>query len=326
MQCDLAPLQQPVILRQQFADWPLVKAARESEQALAGYICAFAPRQAVKAFAGGKEIEGRYFYSEDFRGLNFDRIELTLTQLFERLHDIAARGSGESVYAGAIPLKAELEALLAANCNPLLDPSIEQLSSLWIGNQGVTATHYDLPQNVAGVVCGRRRFTLFPPEQLDNLYLGPLDITLAGQPVSMVDLEDPDLTRFPKFAAALDTAVTGVLDPGDGIYIPSMWFHHVRSLDDLGVLMNFWWRDAAPHMFTPMFTMLHAMLSVKGLPEYEKQCWKRMFEQYVFEENGDPMTHLPEHARGFFGDLDAEKVARLRLYLLHSLGGQPRQS
>ena len=142
---------------------------------------------------------------------------------------------------------------------------------------------------------------------------------------SLVSIHDPDFERFPKFGKALETARTTVLEPGDAIYLPSMWFHNVESLDWLGVLVNFWWRDAAAHMFTPMFTMLHAMLSIKGMPDYEKACWKRMFDHYVFEVDGDPMAHVPEEARGFFGDLDADKVARLRLYLLHSLGGQPRQ-
>ena len=223
------------------------------------------------------------------------------------------------------PLKGPLAPFLAANGNTLIAPEVEQLSSLWVGNRGVTATHYDLPQNIAVCVHGRRRFTVFSPDQLDNLYIGPLDRTLAGQPVSLVSLHDPDLEQYPKFADALASAQTTILDPGDAIYLPSMWFHNVESLDWLGVLVNFWWRDAAAHMFTPMFTMLHAMLSIKGMPEYEKACWKRMFDHYVFELDGDPMAHVPEEARGFFGDLDPEKVARLRLYLLHSLGGQPRQ-
>ncbi len=325
LRSNIAPAHEPVILRQQFADWPVVAASRRSEESLIEYIRGFAPQQRVKAFVGRKEIEGRFFYDAEFRGFNFDRMEFELAKLFERLHAVRESGSGESVYAGAIPLKGDLDPFLKENRNSLVDPATEQLSSLWIGNRGVTATHYDLPQNVAAVVHGRRRFTLFPPEQLNNLYLGPLDTTLAGQPISLVDLDRPDFDRFPRFERALDAAKTGVLEAGDAIYIPSMWFHNVQSLDHLGVLVNFWWRDAAMHMFTPMFTMLHAMLSIKGMPEYEKRCWKRMFEQYVFEENGDPMAHVPEHARGFFGELDAEKIARLRAYLLHSLGGEPRR-
>lgn len=319
---EIVPTHRPVVLRGQFHDWPIVTRFRAGEGER--YVRSFAESHPVQAFRGAGDIEGRYFYSDDFRGVNFDRIELTLGGLFDELGATAGREAPDSLYAGAIPLKGPLAGLLDENANRLLPTSVEQLSSLWVGNRGITATHYDLPQNVAVVVNGRRRFTLFPPEQLDNLYLGPLDSTLAGQPISMVHLHEPDFERFPRFRAALDAAMTAVLEPGDALYLPSMWFHNVESLDSLGVLVNFWWRDAAAHMFTPMFTMLHAMLSIKGMPDYEKDCWRRMFEQYVFETNGEPMAHLPDQARGFFGEMTPDKAARLRLYLLQSLGGKPR--
>ena len=71
---------------------------------------------------------------------------------------------------------------------------------LWLGNAIRVATHYDLMENIGVVVAGRRRFTLFPPDQLANLYMGPLELTPAGTPVSLVDPDAPDLARFPRFA------------------------------------------------------------------------------------------------------------------------------
>ena len=81
------------------------------------------------------------------------------------------------------------------------------VARIWAGTDAVTApTHYDISDNIACVVGGHRRFTFFPPEQLPNLYVGPLDFTPAGQPTSMVKLAEPDMQRYPRFAQALAAA------------------------------------------------------------------------------------------------------------------------
>mgnify|MGYP001249368677 CR=1 FL=1 len=95
-------------------------------------------------------------------------------------------------------------------------------AGLWIGNKIQVPLHNDFPNNVACVIGGRRKFTLIPPNQFENLYVGPIDFTPAGRAVSMVDLQNPDLDKYPKFAVALEHALTAELSPGDIIYIPSM--------------------------------------------------------------------------------------------------------
>ena len=92
---------------------------------------------------------------------------------------------------------------------------MEQLASLWIGNRTRTAAHFDLPQNIACVISGRRRFTVFPIGQLPNLYVGPLDFTPAGQAISLVDFHAPDFERYPRFREALRHAQVAELEPGD---------------------------------------------------------------------------------------------------------------
>jgi len=322
---EVVPRAEPALLPGLVADWPIVTAAGESAAALAGYVQAFGPQHAVRYFHGEPGIRGRFFYSDDLRGFNFEKRETTLADLLQQLLNCEAADDPPSIYAGAIPLRDELAALLAQNANPLLDSGIEQLASIWIGNRGRTATHWDLPQNIACVVAGRRRFTLFPPEQLPNLYIGPIDFTLAGQPISLVDLHNPDFERFPRFREALASAQVVELGPGDALYLPSMWFHHVESLDALGMLINFWWRDAAPHMFTPLFTLLHGLLSLRDLPEAEREIWRGVFDHYIFSGGEDAMRHVPEAARGVYGELTPEKLARLRAHLIRTLGGEPRR-
>jgi hypothetical protein len=112
---------------------------------------------------------------------------------------------------------------------------------VWIGNAGKVATHNDPVENVAVVAAGRRRFTLFPPSAEDDLYLGPKHPTPAGARISMVHVTAPDLDRYPRFASALEVAQEAELSPGDAIFIPRDWFHHVEALERFNVLVNYWW-------------------------------------------------------------------------------------
>ena len=317
---DIVAAARPAVLRGLCAGWPAVAAAQAGDDALAAFLRAAAIEEPFEAWFGDPEIGGRFGYSPDFSGFNHERKLATVGQLLDLLLRQRGHAKPFSMYAGGIPIRKHLPKLLPDIPMPLLDPGREMLISLWLGNRTRTAAHWDLPQNLACVVAGRRRFTLFPTEQVRNLYVGPLDFTLAGQPTSLVDLDAPDLELNPRCADALEAAETAELGPGDALYLPSLWWHGVASLDELGAMVNFWWRDGDPPFLTPLNALYHAVITMKHLPPAELAAWRAFFDFYVFGDHGDPAAHLPEQARGILGRRTPELVARVKALLARALG------
>jgi hypothetical protein len=193
------------------------------------------------------------------------------------------------------------------------------LGSIWIGNRTTATAHFDMSHNLAVCAVGKRRFTLFPPEQVENLYPGPLEPTPGGQVVSMVDFRDPDWQRFPRFREAVAAGQVADLEPGDVLFYPALWWHHVEALEAFNVLVNYWWNTSPAFMDTPWNTILHGMLSLRDRPEPEKQAWRALFDYYIFGPGDRPVAHLPEAAQGALAPLDDMRARRLRAMLLNKL-------
>lgn len=313
---EIVPGGRPAILRNVVSDWPMVQLGRSSTTALSDHIRTAATDQPTPIWSGPPEIEGRFFYSDDLKGFNHTQENAPLGTLLDRMAAHHDDPSPPGFYAGGVPFRPCLPGLLAETPMPLLDPSIQRRTSLWIGNRVRTACHWDLPQNLACVVAGRRRFTLFPTDQIANLYIGPVDFTLSGQPISLVDFARPDFDKFPRFAEAMEQAEIAELSPGDVLYMPSLWFHHVESLDPFGAMVNFWWRDAPDYMSPPIFTLLHGLMTLRDLNHRERQAWRVIFDHYLFRpDNEDPMAHIPPDARGLFASMTPEIERRLKATL-----------
>jgi len=316
---EIVPKGEPAVFRGLVADWPVVHAGMAGPKVLAQMLQDAATDEPFQAWFAPPEIKGRFNYNADLSGFNFERKLATVDQLLDLLLRQLGHETPYSMYAGGIPIQKHLPRLIPNIPVTMLDMARETLISLWLGNQTHTATHWDQSQNLACVVAGRRRFTVFPPEQLKNLYVGPLEFTLAGQPTSLVDIDAPDLETYPRFAEALQAARRAELGPGDALYIPAMWWHDVLSLQDFGCLINFWWRDAEPPLLTPLNALYHAVVTMRDLPPNEMAAWRNMFNHYIFGDNGDAVEHLPQNARGILGKRTPELVARVKKLLLDAL-------
>lgn len=306
----------PAVLRGLVSQWPAVQAAL-SPAGVASYLKRFDTGRPAELFVGPPGIEGRYFYSEDMAGFNFERRGERIGAILDRLAEPAGQEPVPSVYMGAVPIAEHLPGFQAENRLELLDPQIGP--RLWIGSASIVAPHYDLSDNIACVVAGRRRFTLFPPDQVSNLYVGPIDHTIAGQPASMVSVRNPDFARHPRFAQALEAAETADLEPGDAIYIPSLWWHGVQSFDRLNVLVNSWWDDQPADAGSPFEALVHGILAVSALPAPRRAAWRAMFDHYVFQTGDDPAAHLAPQHRGVLGVSTPALRARIKEFLMRGL-------
>ncbi len=308
---------EPVVLRGLVSRWPMVKAARESAQAGIRYLRMFDQEATVGAWFGAPEIEGRFFYSDDMRGFNFQPQRLKFSAVLDTLQAHLGNARPPAVYVGSTTVDTCLPGLRADN--DLALGAVQALMSLWVGNRTRIAAHHDLPDNLACVAAGRRRFTLFAPSEVGNLYVGPIDFTPAGQSISLVDFAKPDLVKFPKFADALEHAQVVELEAGDAIFLPSMWWHHVEALDSFNVLVNYWWRQSPEYMDSPMSALLLAMMTLRDLPAEQRKAWQGLFDHYVFAADEHTAEHIPAAARGALLTLDSDASRVLRARLLKSL-------
>jgi hypothetical protein len=323
---DIVAQAQPALLKGVVADWPAVKAAQSSDRDVADYIKRFDSGKPAEVWLGEPQIQGQFFYGDSLDKLNFRKAPATLSATLDHLLSLADQNNPPSVYIQSTAVSAYLPDFTADNRLKLL-PDVPP--RLWVGNRLRVQTHYDPVDNIACVVAGRRRFTLFPPQQVVNLYVGPFEKTVAGAPVSMAPIENPDFDRFPRLREALDHAVTVELEPGDGLFIPYFWWHHVQSLSAFNILVNYWW-DEQPHQNAEaMDAFLHAVLALRDLSPARRDIWKTMFEHYVFQANGDPMAHLPPADRGALGPMSGDALGQARRRLVERLFSRwapPRRS
>lgn len=313
----LATTEEPVVLRGLVDHWPVVRMAQTSDEALLNYLLKFDEGTVVPVSAGSPSLGGRIFYNHDYNGPNAERGTAKLSEVLMQISEHGAKPSPPLIYLASASVGDCLPGFREEN--DLQFEPYSPLVSIWLGTRTRIAAHNDLPLNVACVVAGERRFILFPPDQLANLYVGPFELTPAGRPISFVDFEKPDLEKFPRFSEALKAATVAELSPGDALFIPSMWWHHVEATGSFNALVNYWWRTVPSFLGTPQDVLNHAMLTIRDLPETEKEIWRDIFDYYIFRNSADIVDHIPEHIRGILAPMNEERARSVRAFLLNRL-------
>jgi hypothetical protein len=316
---ELLAANEPRVLRGLVADWGITRAGLQSDQAAMDYLRSFYNGKIISASFGGPEIAGRLFYNADFTDLNFASKRMRLDDALAQIDAHRADERPPTIYIGSTIVDTCLPGFRKDNDLGFAAHGLEPPPAIWIGNRTIASCHYDAPNNIACCVVGRRRFTLFPPDQIFNLYPGPLDPTPGGQAISLVDLANPDFEKYPRFRAALEAGLSAEVGPGDAMFIPSMWWHHVEGLSAFNTLVNYWWSSVPVYIPTPMHALYHAIWAVRDRPENEKRAWRDVFEYYVFGPAGRAGEHVPPAARGPLGSIDETQARLIRAMLINKL-------
>jgi hypothetical protein len=172
-------------------------------------------------------------------------------------HEVSVASAARAVFGGA-SMKMYCRARVSARCAELAGVDIIARvfdadaklanSRVWFGRGGyVTPLHYDLCHGFLAQKVGRKTFTMFAPDDFRKLYPRrdrPEVSRVDYDAYASGDARQRDM--FPDFADAQAMVVT--LEPGDVLYTPPFWWHHVRSMDDgdgavVSVLVPF---DLAP--------------------------------------------------------------------------------
>ncbi|MCW8832044.1 MAG: cupin-like domain-containing protein [Colwellia sp.] len=316
---DIVPRYEPAILKNHVAKWPSVISAKQSEKSICDYL--------TKQYAGGNvrfarlaaKHHGIFSYNEDITGFNFTREVGPLGVFLAEVYNNSKQKGSDTLALQSALISDYFPQFSQDNTLELFDKKASP--RIWIGNDAVVSAHFDDAENIACVVSGKRRFTLFPPNQIDNLYAGPIDFTPAGAQVSLVDFSNPDFAKFPKFRNALSHALVAELEPGDALYLPSLWWHHVQAYGGVNILVNYWCGGsiASRAKPAPLDAMLMAILAIRELPQDQKNAWQDFFNYYIFSQQNEKNAHIPEHALGILGNLSSKHHKDLRNWLITQL-------
>jgi hypothetical protein len=219
--------EKPVILTRMIEDWPALRRwTPEYFQARFGHV-----ELDVEQLERGRPGENESYLES----------MTTRTMTIARYIELCQGRTDGSIYAAQQPLR-ELLPEAARDIRPI--PYLSRLlcraagtsELLWIGSRGcASGLHFDKAHNFNIQLHGRKKWVIFPREQQPLLYLPS---TLKKAHFSPIDFDAPDYERFPRYREA--TPIEFDVEPGETLFLPVGWVHHVRTLE-FSIGLNLWW-------------------------------------------------------------------------------------
>ena len=201
--------------------------------------------------------------------------------------------------------------------------------AFWMGSQGAyTPCHQDCYGfNLVVQVAGKKRWTLFPPDQGKHLY--PTRIPYEESSVfSEVLVNDPDHKRFPLFRNAEKTEL--ILNPGDVLFVPHHWWHFVETLEP-SISLNQWYElakeDIRERVSEALVRVIVSALKPAGAPapssptagHQQRSQWLNPTEEvWGLEENLGALRESLE-AEGEVAGPSLDSLEEFTTFLVNSL-------
>lgn len=262
------------------------------------------------------EQEGDFGIGEDLKAnFRFDDRIAPADEFFKAINDLIENPTGACVYAQSLDVAdyPDISSRLT-RLDSLVEEDLYRYSRIWFGSGNqIVDLHYDNARNFIAMIEGVKRITLFPPEALPYIYPAPLHRIVGGVTRSLVKLLNYDQEKFPKFESALKMAEMTLVEPGDILHIPPLWWHHVESYD-FNVMVNSWyddndqetkdkiasertnWKKAISRSFYGRAAAADAMTAPAGvqqLPKLWRDYFNMLYDYYVTRKFGDPYPTVP---------------------------------
>jgi hypothetical protein len=236
---------EPVILTGCLEDWKVFQQVRalQTDARKLELLGSYVGEQPVSFHRLPERFKGHFHFDGRPDRLTFGKstyIEnVTFGEFSKQVLECLSGTSRDNIYMHAHPVwpGTPLFGALTPGVLSFL-PEAHDMAMMWVGSNGqVVNLHYDDFVTIICMVNGVKRATLFPPECTPYLYQAPFDQMIDGCQTSLMRVLEPDLERYPLFAKALPHAQVAVLEPGDVLLMPPMWWHHVESFG-LNVMVN----------------------------------------------------------------------------------------
>ncbi|WP_394191565.1 cupin-like domain-containing protein [Pseudoalteromonas atlantica] len=275
----------PIIITDLFKSWPALEIAKNSDEKILRYLINHAKPRLVDTLIIDDKYNGLIGYTDDtFKSYTFKKYDAPFSSVIKKMIIDLKSNDKTKVAVQSALIKECLTSFLDKNPSPDFLKDIEP--RIWLGNSASVPGHYDCDYNIALNLCGKRTFYLLPTESINDIYVAPIDKSITGPAISLVDFEQPNLKKFPKFSKVKDDVLKASLNEGEALFIPPLWWHNVKATERINILINYWWKDEVSNKILgcdPSDSLLHSILTIRHLPTEQKESWKKLFDHYIFE-------------------------------------------